>query len=57
VFLLASCRSHRSQSARPVDDDENLSIDGVKEMLLAARQRYGTIESRAEDHAACSARI
>lgn len=23
-----------------LDDDENLSIDGVKEMLLAARQRY-----------------
>ena len=31
-----------------LDDDENLSIDGVKEMLLAARARYETdLKSRA----------
>jgi hypothetical protein len=31
-----------------LDDDENLSVDGVKEMLLAARQRYqADLKSRA----------
>jgi len=29
------------KARRKLDNDENLSIDGIKELLIAARQRYG----------------
>ena len=41
-----------------LEDDENLTIDGIKELLLVARERYkAEFKSRAEDFAAYVANV